>query len=145
LASSFPHGVHSKPPSGPVLLYGVTVKRLLQISQCSNCPGAGRAFLYISFPSSFSYSESSSSSSGSPFLGFFLGFAFALPLPFLSSFFLLLMASIASFSSRLRFFLLASVSGGGCSADSSSTSAFSSPTSIDAPSPLSSASRRRRS
>lgn len=35
-ANSFPQGVHSNPPSGPVLLYGVTVNRFPQISQLAN-------------------------------------------------------------------------------------------------------------
>lgn len=45
--SNLPHGAHSNPPSGPVLLYGVTVKRFPHVSQFSSCPGMGLDFLYI--------------------------------------------------------------------------------------------------
>lgn len=50
-----------RPPFGPVLLYAVTVKRLLQISQFPSWPGIGRCFSFI-----ISFAKASSSSSGSP-------------------------------------------------------------------------------
>ena len=62
----------------------------------------------------------------------------------ISAFFLFLIASIASFSSRLRFFLFASVSGCASSSASSSTAAGSA-SALDGPSPFASASRLRRS
>ena len=87
---SLPHGVQSKPPSGPALLYGVTVKRLSQSSQFSSCPGSFLAFLYMSITS-----KSESSSSEPPFF-FFFGAFFLAAFPFL-------ILAMASSWSRLRF------------------------------------------
>ena len=121
---SFPHGVQRSPPSGPALLYGVTVKRLLQISQFSSCPGSGLAFLYMSMTSS------KSESSSEPFFFFFDAFLAALP------FFIFAMAS-SWLRLRLRERSAAIAEDSACR--SSSTSSPSSPA-FDGPSPLSSAS-----
>jgi hypothetical protein len=100
-ASSFPQGLHTRPPSGPVLLYGVTVNRLLQMSQFSNCPGIGFAFLYIfaKASSSASLPEPSESCPFLDFLAFFFAAAFEVAFDF-SSF-------------RLRFFGFAGLRGSG--------------------------------
>lgn len=58
---SLEHFAQRRPPFGPVLLYGVTVNRLLHISQFSNWPGVGRDLSYI-----ISVAMTSSSPSGSP-------------------------------------------------------------------------------
>lgn len=102
---------------------------LLQISQCSNCPGAGRDFLYISLPTS----KSLSSSSEPFFLGFFADFL---------ADFVFLIFSIASFSDRLRFFVRVSSSSSSCSSVSCAAGVADAEASADAsawlddPSPL---------
>lgn len=74
--NSLPHGVHSNPPSGPSLLYGVTVNRLLQISQFASWPGNCLLFS-IKSASSRKSSSSSSSLSSSSLRAFFLAAAFS--------------------------------------------------------------------